>query len=119
MNVVVAQSCHNVYRVVLAVHTRRRGEVAKKTLSSVRPSSEEDTLLPDGKVGEDTLVKEVFWRKGGTRRDCLVRGTVDGDGRRGNGRGTENEEEIEEEQGCAIAIVGTGACPHCKRANRL
>tara|TARA_B000000441_G_C21737735_1_gene351181 strand:- start:140 stop:1705 length:1566 start_codon:yes stop_codon:yes gene_type:complete len=30
---------------------------------------------------------------------------------------TKNEEEIEEEeQGCAIAIVGTGACPHCKRA---
>merc|ERR1719409_2615379 len=26
---------------------------------------------------------------------------------------TKNEEE---EQGCAIAIVGTGACPHCKRA---
>ena len=29
---------------------------------------------------------------------------------------TKNEEEEEEEQGCAIAIVGTGACPHCKRA---
>ena len=30
---------------------------------------------------------------------------------------TKNEEENEEEeQGCAIAIVGTGACPHCKRA---
>ena len=61
-------------------------------------------------------MKEVFGGKGDAQRLSVVAEPSPVMDDEYNDE-TKNEEEIEEEeQGCAIAIVGTGACPHCKRA---
>ena len=110
---VVAQSCHNHHRASLAgaASSGRSGE-KNNASSRLRPSSS-PWRGRYARRGEDH--RGVLEERGDAQRLSVVAEPSPVMDDEYNDE-TKNEEEIEEEQGCAIAIVGTGACPHCKRA---
>ena len=114
MNNVVAQSCHNHHRASLAgaASSGRSGE--KNASSRLRPSSKSSSSPWKGR-GRYARERGVLEERGDAQRLSVVAEPSPVMDDEYNDE-TKNEEEIEEEQGCAIAIVGTGACPHCKRA---
>lgn len=118
MNVVVAQSCHNHHRASLAgaASSGRSGEKNNAAMSSrLRPSSKSSSSPWKGR-GRYARERGVLEERGDAQRLSVVAEPSPVMDDEYNDE-TKNEEEIEEEeQGCAIAIVGTGACPHCKRA---
>lgn len=110
---VVAQSCHNHHRASLAgaASSGRSGE--KNASSRLRPSKSSSPWKGRGRYARERGVLE---ERGDAQRLSVVAEPSPVMDDEYNDE-TKNEEEIEEEeQGCAIAIVGTGACPHCKRA---
>ncbi len=112
---VVAQSCHNHHRASLAgaASSGRSGE--KNASSRLRPSSKSSSSPWKGR-GRYARERGVLEERGDAQRLSVVAEPSPVMDDEYNDE-TKNEEEIEEEeQGCAIAIVGTGACPHCKRA---
>ena len=112
---VVAQSCHNHHRASLAgaASSGRSGE--KNASSRLRPSSKKSSSPWKGR-GRYARERGVLEERGDAQRLSVVAEPSPVMDDEYNDE-TKNEEEIEEEeQGCAIAIVGTGACPHCKRA---
>ena len=113
---VVAQSCHNHHRASLAgaASSGRSGE--KNASSRLRPSSKKSSSSPWKGRGRYARERGVLEERGDAQRLSVVAEPSPVMDDEYNDE-TKNEEEIEEEeQGCAIAIVGTGACPHCKRA---
>lgn len=111
---VVAQSCHNHHRASLAgaASSGRSGE--KNASSRLRPSKKSSS--PWKGRGRYARERGVLEERGDAQRLSVVAEPSPVMDDEYNDE-TKNEEEIEEEeQGCAIAIVGTGACPHCKRA---
>jgi glutaredoxin len=117
MNVVVAQSCHNHHRASLAGAHASSGRSGEKNASSrLRPSSKKSSSSPWKGRGRYARERGVLEERGDAQRLSVVAEPSPVMDDEYNDE-TKNEEEIEEEeQGCAIAIVGTGACPHCKRA---
>ena len=109
MNVVVAQSCHNHHRASLAgaASSGRSGE--KNASSRLRPSSSPWR-------GRYARRGGVLEERGDAQRLSVVAEPSPVMDDEYNDETKNEEENEEEEQGCAIAIVGTGACPHCKRA---
>merc|ERR1719409_1237479 len=107
MNVVAqsSSSCH--HRASLAGASGRSGE--KNASSRLRPSSSPWR-------GRYARRGGVLEERGDAQRLSVVAEPSPVMDDEYNDETKNEEENEEEEQGCAIAIVGTGACPHCKRA---
>ena len=112
---VVAQSCHNHHRASLAgaASSGRSGE--KNASSRLRPSSKSSSSPWKGR-GRYARERGVLEERGDAQRLSVVAEPSPVMDDEYNDKTKNEEEEEEEEQGCAIAIVRTGACPHCKRA---
>ena len=114
---VVAQSCHN-HRASLAgaASSGRSGE-KNNASSRLRPSKSSSPWKGRGRYAREDHLRGVLEERGDAQRLSVVaEPSPVMDDEYNDETKNEEENEEQEEQGCAIAIVGTGACPHCKRA---